>query len=258
MHYWVHVRHDTNSRGRGVRNPPPSKSIFVTVHKAVAGTPITERFRTKTQPKRHSQSISGSMDSWFVDPSGDPSGSYSDKLTKYTSLEATQCTKWNYNKRYFTCNKKMDKVQTSDGPALFWSDWRFYQQHVMKIYHLRNYCVRKTEDNFNRTLLQDNQEVNDRCSGKIRVLCWTFPSHFGKLLAMMEISGTISHCAIFLSLAHSKKRWRGDKIHRKKNLQHTEPCPSWTCKRVHQFTVISWVAEDLTSRRCIWAKHVWW
>ena len=38
---------------------------------------------------------------------------------------------------------------------------------------------------------------------KRRILCGHFPSHFRKLLAMMELSGIIEHFAIVLSRARA-------------------------------------------------------
>ena len=70
---------------------------------------------------------------------------------------------------------------------------------VTEIDNLRNDCIRETEDDLNRRLLRNHKEVNKGCSRKRRVLCGPFSSRFGKLLAMMELSSIISHCAIVLS-----------------------------------------------------------
>ena len=76
---------------------------------------------------------------------------------------------------------------------------------VMEIDDLRNECVRETQDDLNRRLLRKNKEVNKGCYLK-EFLYRPFPSHFGKLFAMMELSGIIAHFTIVLSRAHSRKR----------------------------------------------------
>ena len=70
---------------------------------------------------------------------------------------------------------------------------------VMEIDDLRNECMRETEEDINRRILRNHEVVNKGCSRKRRVLCGTFPSHFEKLLAMMELYGIIARCAIALS-----------------------------------------------------------
>ena len=76
---------------------------------------------------------------------------------------------------------------------------------VMEIYNLINECMRETEEDINRRLLQNHEVVNKGCYRKRRVLCGTFPSHFGKFLAMMELSDIISRCAIVLIQPHFRK-----------------------------------------------------
>ena len=65
------------------------------------------------------------------------------------------------------------------------------------------------EYDLNRILLQTHKEVNKECYWKNKSRVWAFFSHFGKLLAMMELSGIIAHRVIVLSWAHSRKWWRG-------------------------------------------------
>ena len=77
---------------------------------------------------------------------------------------------------------------------------------VMEIDNIQNECMREMEDDLNRILLQNHKDVNKGCYLKKRVLCGPFSSHFGKLLAMMELSGIIAHCDIVLSLEHSRKQ----------------------------------------------------
>ena len=78
--------------------------------------------------------------------------------------------------------------------------------NVMEIDDLRNECMRETEEDINRRLIRNHKVVNKGCSRKRRVLCGPFSSHFEKLLAMMELSGIISHCSIVLSRSHCRKR----------------------------------------------------
>ena len=59
--------------------------------------------------------------------------------------------------------------------------------------------MREIEEDINRRLLQNHEVVNKGCYRKRSVLCGNFPSHFGKLLAMMVIYGIIACCAIVLS-----------------------------------------------------------
>ena len=66
--------------------------------------------------------------------------------------------------------------------------------------------MRETEEELNKRLLQNHKEVNKGCSKKIRVLCGPFTSHFGKVLAMIEISGIIVYCAIVLIQANIRKQ----------------------------------------------------
>ena len=76
----------------------------------------------------------------------------------------------------------------------------------MEIDYFGNECVRETEEELNKRLLQNHKEVNKGCSKNRRVLCGPFSSHFGMLLAMMEISGIIVYCAIVLIQSHSRKQ----------------------------------------------------
>ena len=80
---------------------------------------------------------------------------------------------------------------------------------VMDIGYLRNECMRETQEDIKRRLLQNHDVVTKGCSRKRRVLCGPIPSHFGKLLAMMELFHIIARCAIMLSLSHCRKRRRG-------------------------------------------------
>ena len=77
---------------------------------------------------------------------------------------------------------------------------------VTEIDDLRNECMRETEEYINGRILQNHEVVHKRCSKKIKIPGWAFPSHFGQFLAMMDISGIIARCAIVLSQSHCRKR----------------------------------------------------
>ena len=77
---------------------------------------------------------------------------------------------------------------------------------VMEIDDLLNECMRETEEDINRRLLQNHEGINKGCSRKRIVLCGPFTSHFKKFLTMMELSGIIAHCAIVLSQSHCRKQ----------------------------------------------------
>ena len=77
---------------------------------------------------------------------------------------------------------------------------------VMEIDDLRNECMRETEEDINRRLLQNYEVVNKGCSRKKSVLCGLFFSHFEILLALMELSGIIVRCATLLSRSRCRKR----------------------------------------------------
>ena len=80
---------------------------------------------------------------------------------------------------------------------------------VVEIDDFRNDCMKETEKDINRRLLQNHEVVNKGCSRKIRVLCGPFSSHFVKLLAMMKLSGIIARCSILLSRSHCREQRRG-------------------------------------------------
>ena len=88
--------------------------------------------------------------------------------------------------------------------------------------------MRETEEDINRRHLKNHEVVKKGCYIKRRVLCGPLSSHFEKLLEMMELSGIIARCAILLSRSKLQETMKGVIKNTKKNLQHTEPCPSWT------------------------------
>ena len=71
--------------------------------------------------------------------------------------------------------------------------------NVMEIDDFKNESMRETEDDINRRLLQNHEDANKGCSRKNKSPVWAFSLQFLKLLAMMELSGIISHYAIVLS-----------------------------------------------------------
>ena len=76
---------------------------------------------------------------------------------------------------------------------------------VLEIDNFRNECMRERDEDINRKLLRNHEVVKRDILGKRRVLCGPFPSHFEKLLAMMELSGIIARCAIVFSRSHCRK-----------------------------------------------------
>ena len=76
----------------------------------------------------------------------------------------------------------------------------------MEIDDFRNECVREMEDDLNKRLLQNHKEVNKGCYQKKKSPVRAFSSHFGKFLAMMDLSGIIAHFVIVFSQAHSRKQ----------------------------------------------------
>ena len=77
---------------------------------------------------------------------------------------------------------------------------------VVEIEDWKNECMREMEEDINRRLRQNHEVVNKGCSRRKKFLCGPFPSHFGKLLAMMELSGIIARCDILLSQSHCRKQ----------------------------------------------------
>ena len=56
-----------------------------------------------------------------------------------------------------------------------------FEATVMEIDDLRNECMRETEDNLNRILLQNHREVNKGCSQKKKIHMWDFFLPFRKV-----------------------------------------------------------------------------
>ena len=52
---------------------------------------------------------------------------------------------------------------------------------VTEINFFRNECLRKTEDNLNRMLIQNHEVVNKGCSRKKKSPVWYFPLPFWKV-----------------------------------------------------------------------------
>ena len=106
---------------------------------------------------------------------------------------------------------------------------------VMEIEDLRNKCVRETEDDLNRRLLQNHKEFIKGCSRKKKIPVWAFYLPFWRVACddgAIWYYCTFCHCVEPITQQETMK---GVVKYKKKHLKITEPYPSCACKQVQQF-----------------------
>ena len=99
---------------------------------------------------------------------------------------------------------------------------------VIKIEYLRNNCMRETEEDINRRLLQNHELVNKGCYIKKKIHVWAFFLPFRRVAC--DDAAILYYCTLchFFESITLQETMKEVIKYTEKNLQRTESCPSWT------------------------------